>query len=70
MNTSKRQRKTIFQIVKQRVLTLTKVHISVIGVFLNSLKEKDAGLINGNRGRISNQKTPHHQEMSKANMLS
>ena len=35
----------------------------MIRVFQNYLKEGDAGLIHGNRGRASNRKHSHHQEI-------
>jgi hypothetical protein len=70
MNSSERHRKAICEMVKQRRITLIQAAVQcdlsyrqMIRVFQNYLKEGDAGLIHGNRGRASNRKHSSHQEI-------
>lgn len=68
MNEIERQRKAVFEMVKQRRITLVQAseqcalsYRQTLRVYQRYLEEGDAGLTHGNRGRISSRKNPHQE---------
>lgn len=72
MSDIERERKVIFEMVRQKKLTLVKAsrqcklsYRQTLRIYKEYCKRGDAGLIHGNRGRPSNRKYPHRQEIIK-----
>ena len=70
MNHQERQRKAVCEMIKQRRITIVKgakqcelSYRQMLRVYQKYILEGDAGLIHGNRGRASNRKHSHHQEI-------
>jgi hypothetical protein len=70
MNHQERQRKAVCEMIKQRRITIVKgakqcelSYRQMLRVYQNYILEGDAGLIHGNRGRASNRKHSHHQQI-------
>jgi transposase InsO family protein len=70
MNHQERQRMTICAMIKQRRITIVKgakecqlSYRQMLRIYQKYSLEGDAGLIHGNRGRVSNRKHSSHQEI-------
>ena len=70
MNYQERQRKAVCEMIKQRRITIVKgatqcelSYRQMLRVYQKYILEGDAGLIHGNRGRISNRKHSHHRQI-------
>lgn len=63
MNEAERQRKAVFEMVKQKRISLIQAseqcglsYRQTLRIYQRYKEESDAGLIHGNRGRVSNRK--------------
>ena len=70
MSEKERRRKAIFEMVSQRLITLVQAskqsglsYRQTLRVYAAYLKEGDAGLIHKSRGRQSNRRHPHQEEI-------
>ena len=68
MNETERQRKAVFEMVKQKRISLIQAseqcglsYRQTLRIYQRYEQEGDAGLIHGNRGRVSNRKNPHQE---------
>ena len=70
MNDKERQRKAICEMVRQNKISLKQAseqcgvcYDQMLRIYKKYILEGDAGLIHGNRGRVSNRKHSNHQEI-------
>lgn len=70
MNGQERQRKALCEMVKQRRITLVQAseqsglsYRQILRIYERYKAEGDAGLIHGNRGRVSSRKNPHQERI-------